>query len=1659
MKKFLIYFIVFQTISLYLSGQPLTGTKNIPGDYPTISNAISSLNTNGVGPGGVIFNIAADLKEVFNSADAGHITTYTGSASNPITFRKYGNGKNPLITAGTGTGNQDAIFRVAGCDYVTFDGMDIQERSENQDPESQMEWGFAILKESGTNGSQNITIKNCTITLNFYNPAATGIYSNNHTPDSFSQLVVTSESGGNSNLKVFGNTIENCYNGIWLNGYSGSSFFDQNNEIGKDGANLITHIGGLEVNAYGVYANNQSNLKVANTTVTSAMEGEGDVYGIYMTGAQNANFDLYGNTVSIQYTAWEVYNSDLYGIYCNMGQNGTSNACNIYNNIVTNCAFPMMELSVFYGIFVYGMGVTANVYGNTVSNNTIGSSSAIANGNIRYFWIQKLSTSAGPLIVHHNSVTGNSRLQAITGTSTTLLLTIAGNGTTLDAYNNTVSGNLISSSGQTNCLYVTFDDQSGKNIHDNVVSNITEANGSTAGLYNSGGTTGHIYNNLITGIYANPAMTTAYISGLNHSSGTTMYYYNNMISDLHNVGANGTQGYDYNMLSGIYVESGGTVKGFYNNTVYLDCPGYKSNYGSSAFCAASLQGIDLRNNIFINMSTSTPTNGKTVAIKSRSTSTSSFTSNYNDLYAGIPGESNLLFFNGTTACQTLQQYQAVVSTNETQSVTELPPFVNVNTAPYDVHLKTDVPTVCESGGSIMEFPLAIPYDLDGHARYPNPGYPVNPAHNPTAPDIGADEFGGLTIDKTPPGISYAPLTDINHGNARTLEVTITDASGVPVSGFGLPVLYWRRNGTGYIAVQGVSLGGGIYEFTFGGGSVLNDVVDYYIVAQDNVAPVPNVAASPSQGASGYSVNPPSCTTPPGNPSSYKVILEISGIRHIGVGKDYTTIKAAVNDLNTKYMSGPVTFVLDDNTYPDETFPIKFNNRPGNSNVNTLTIKPNTDANPVISGGSVSQSILVMNGLDYVTIDGSNNGSDSQNLTIQNLSYTPDANVIGISNNNGTDPSKFITIKNCNLLGSKSWNLYIDTYVILVNQSGGLNGGGYDYLVIRNNTMRKAKIAMLILASLNNRNRNITIQDNIIGSSDTNYYIQRYGIAVGMSDNTLIKNNDIIGPGSGSMFENMFGIMYWDNCSNTKIHNNKIHDWFTLGLGSVGIKCGNDNDATITEIYNNQIYNIRAVGMNSGVSNNNAYGIFVRWGGNIQIWHNTIQLSGPYLFGSDYGSTSSACLCFYEQSTNNFDIRNNIFRNSMTNSSYPPNGTGGLGRAYGIQFTGDVSKFSVLDNNDYYIDGFQGTIAQHWITGVGPAAELETMAQWQAYSGKEEHGLNVNPQFISQTDPIDLHPQNLNLNNTGSAKILDTDYSGDLRYDPSDMGAYEWSALINNYHTLAATEVTGLSAKLNGDINTNGEYVEVFFDYGTTGDYGNTISPAPSTIRCVDTLMPVSVVVSGLLPGTTYHYRFWGIPKTSGQANIYGTDMTFTTPSGIPENITVTDTVAGTECFNATNTITVAGNGTGWVVTNGGSATLIAGQKILFLPGAKVLPGGYMHAYITTNGEYCQPLKASMASVLSSGIDHQNNPDMMSDQTSLRVFPNPAGEFINLELNGEVSGIFPEAQFWSMKGVLVKSEKLAGENRQPISVSDLQSGVYFIRVNTQNTVFTVRMVKL
>lgn len=243
-------------------------------------------------------------------------------------------GLNPVITGfATAPGTLDYIFCTEGSDYVTFDGINVQETT------GAVEFGYAILRSSPVNGSQNITIKNCAITLNKTSVNTKGIYSNNHNASVNTSIAAPSVTGNSRIQSVTGGGqtqfIAAAGNGGLLNMY--------NNLVSN---NIVASTGGT----YGINASFDIGTRnVYNNTVTNISKAEGAFYGIYgyNVSANTGLSNFYRNTVSN--IEGLTAGSNIYGFYlsssaANFGStalyvySGSGGTADVRNNIPVRCA-------------------------------------------------------------------------------------------------------------------------------------------------------------------------------------------------------------------------------------------------------------------------------------------------------------------------------------------------------------------------------------------------------------------------------------------------------------------------------------------------------------------------------------------------------------------------------------------------------------------------------------------------------------------------------------------------------------------------------------------------------------------------------------------------------------------------------------------------------------------------------------------------------------------------------------------------------------------------------------------------------------------------------------------------------------------------------------------------------------------------------------------------------------------------------------------------------------------------------------------------------------------------------------------------------------------------------------------------------------------------
>jgi hypothetical protein len=104
---------------------------------------------------------------------------------------------------------------------------------------------------------------------------------------------------------------------------------------------------------------------------------------------------------------------------------------------------------------------------------------------------------------------------------------------------------------------------------------------------------------------------------------------------------------------------------------------------------------------------------------------------------------------------------------------------------------------------------------------------------------------------------------------------------------------------------------------------------------------------------------------------------------------------------------------------------------------------------------------------------------------------------------------------------------------------------------------------------------------------------------------------------------------------------------------------------------------------------------------------------------------------------------------------------------------------------------------------------------------------------------------------------------------------EYTPIPPGATTNAASGVQQTQATLNGTVNPKGTDTHYYFQYGKTTEYGSSTSSTDAGSGTSSLLE--SATVTGLQPGTTYHYR---LVATSEGGTVYGSDQTFTALVGL-----------------------------------------------------------------------------------------------------------------------------------------------------------------------------------
>jgi hypothetical protein len=438
MKKFYVLLIaIIITASSSFAQVTVTGDGAGGSPYATLALAIAAVN--GVGTLTQPTTITTSISET--APAGGYQITAIGTATNTLIIS--GGGNTYTASNAQVVGNlTDAVFMLIGADYVTIQNFIIAENAANtvSTPtanNNMTEWGIALLYATATNGAQNNTIQNNTISLDRTYANTFGIYSNvRHTATSASVTAdITAVSGSNSSNKVYGNTINNVNYGIVFVGTGvagGAAFIDNGNDIGGTSVttgNTITNWGGLAVassyisvtgNTSGIYINHQINDNVSfntivSATVTAAVTQVG-IFKHYTSLEPTGTFTSIINNNSVTLTNnSSAAASGIIGIN-NQGLTKflATSTMNINNNTIQNCTLGGTTVTTGNIVAINNLSLagTLNMNNNVATNLAITATSS-ASGSLRGIIN---NAAAGTVNMNGNTVNGLARSAGTSGT-------------------------------------------------------------------------------------------------------------------------------------------------------------------------------------------------------------------------------------------------------------------------------------------------------------------------------------------------------------------------------------------------------------------------------------------------------------------------------------------------------------------------------------------------------------------------------------------------------------------------------------------------------------------------------------------------------------------------------------------------------------------------------------------------------------------------------------------------------------------------------------------------------------------------------------------------------------------------------------------------------------------------------------------------------------------------------------------------------------------------------------------------------------------------------------------------------------------------------------------------------------------------------------------
>ena len=522
-----------------------------------------------------------------------------------------------------------------------------------------------------------------------------------------------------------------------------------------------------------------------------------------------------------------------------------------------------------------------------------------------------------------------------------------------------------------------------------------------------------------------------------------------------------------------------------------------------------------------------------------------------------------------------------------------------------------------------------------------------------------------------------------------------------------------------------------------------------------------------------------------------VFAQLTGTKTIGGGGDYATIEAAITDLNTLGTADPgVTFLIADGYYTpaaslnittttgSATAPIEFRPAPG------ATVQVD------VLGGASGPAWGLADGVDFVTINGSNTGSGTdRSMKVYNISAGSNIGLKGFGQNVSCTFKNVITRTGATT--TTNWNATacrgIDVFYTTTESNN---------FVVDNCQVSNAGIGIRVEGnSTTPLLFGIIIRNNTVDSCGLQGIHNIYNIGAQIYNNTVSCQ---LGTGTTTIGINVFTT----NSGNFRVYNNTVFNVkssststsTTAFIAGIQVSSTSTANARAGSVFNNFVYDINYTAATGTAP---VAGIwFAAASANTTpdtCVYNTVNLTGSnaanrvsYAFA--FGSTTT---------TNKLFVRNNIFSNTMTSGTAISAG----------MFKGATGTTMNSNYNDIYV----GSTSATKLTGRIVAVAYETMAQWRTGSGGDANSFSENPPFTSATN---LHiPDGTGTQlESGGVVVPTTNFDIDnvtRNASTPDIGGDEFNGV--------AVDLTGPAISYTNITNTSSSANRTLTDFATITD--------------------------------------------------------------------------------------------------------------------------------------------------------------------------------------------------------------------------------------------------